>query len=256
MLVTLLKFLSYLTDIEQGPLNKSLYKPIKLNQLINTFKFGTFFFILSLMIIFKNYSYGAFTYLSLHGTYGFIWILKDYFYPDKGFQGKISILYAFFASLFLIIYYTCGILIIINIGENNPSPKHIFFCFFIFAIGVLFLISADVQKYVILAYKKGLISNGILKNNRNTNFLGEAMIYFSFTLCCNRLVGYIIIFINFFILVAPRMYNKEESLKRKEGYTEYKKDSYFMLFKIYDNEKKNLIFYGVILIIMLFIYLL
>ena len=49
-------------------------KLIPLNLLINIQKAGTIFVMFLLMVYCNNYSLGAWVYLSLHGTYGIIWI--------------------------------------------------------------------------------------------------------------------------------------------------------------------------------------
>ena len=44
-------------------------------------------------------------------------------------------------------------------------------------VGVVVMLLSDSQKYYTLKYKKGLISDGMMKYTRNPNYLGEVMIY-------------------------------------------------------------------------------
>ncbi len=60
-------------------------KIISLHWIINLNKGLTFFYILTLMYIHNNFSLGCVLYLSLHGSYGFLWLLKDFTFPDRAF---------------------------------------------------------------------------------------------------------------------------------------------------------------------------
>ena len=63
---------------------------MKLNQIINLHKGLTVFVVAGLMMFYKNYSIAAWVYLSLHGTYGILWLLKDKIFPDPYFKEKIN----------------------------------------------------------------------------------------------------------------------------------------------------------------------
>ena len=60
-------------------------KLIKAAHLANFFKATTFFYTLLLMHIYNNFSLGSYLYLSIHGSYGFLWLIKDLTFPDKSF---------------------------------------------------------------------------------------------------------------------------------------------------------------------------
>ncbi len=60
-------------------------KIISMRSIINVNKGLTFFYVLILMILNNNLSLGCVLYLSLHGSYGFLWIIKDITFPDKSF---------------------------------------------------------------------------------------------------------------------------------------------------------------------------
>jgi hypothetical protein len=40
-----------------------------------------------------------------------------------------------------------------GIADNNPSPERIFFCIFIYVIGLVLMLLTDMQKYMTLKYK-------------------------------------------------------------------------------------------------------
>lgn len=81
-------FIIYISTL-LDPINTPLSfgpKIIKFNWIINAQKTGTIFIMSFLMFYYNNYSTGAWLYLSLHGTYGLLWFLKDMVFPDKSFQ--------------------------------------------------------------------------------------------------------------------------------------------------------------------------
>ncbi len=64
---------------------------IPMRYYINFHKGGMPFLILFFMIYFQNYSTPCWLYLALHGSYGLIWLMKDYTFPDASFQRKVTI---------------------------------------------------------------------------------------------------------------------------------------------------------------------
>ena len=98
-------------------------KLIKFNWIINAQKTGTIFLMFLLMIYYNNFSTGAWLYLSLHGTYGLLWFLKDMVFPDKSFQVKLTVVPALLVSLFLLSYWLMGFEVMCGLGDQNPSGK-------------------------------------------------------------------------------------------------------------------------------------
>ena len=184
-------------------------KIIPLNYIINTQKAGTIFVMFTLMLYFNNFSLGAWLYLSLHGTYGIVWILKDMIFPDKSFQAKVTIPAAVVTGGLLLLYWVIGYLMMCGEGEQNPSPRKVFGCFFTFTIGLFLMVCTDLQKFITLKLKKGLIDEYFLAKNRNTNYLGEILVYLSFAMCTNKLIGYVILICIWVTLFGSRIYLKE-----------------------------------------------
>ena len=48
-----------------------------------------------------------------------------------------------------------------------------------------------------------------LKNNRNTNYFGEILIYLTFAIACGRKEGYIMLIIEWIIFFGSRIYLKD-----------------------------------------------
>lgn len=218
-------------------------KVIPLNYVINTQKAGTIVVMFLLMVYYHNYSLGAWLYLSLHGTYGIVWILKDLIFPDKSFQEKVTIPSATATGIVLLLYWHIGFLMMRGDGDQNPSPRKIFACFFIFTIGLFLMVCTDLQKFITLKLKKGLIDEYFLAKNRNTNYFGEILVYLSFAMATNKLIGYLILISIWLTVFGSRIYLKESSLRKKDGFEKYKSKSYLLLFKFFENDMKNLLFY-------------
>ena len=221
--------------------------------IVNLQKSSTIIIMYLLMIYFNNYSKGAYIYLSLHGSYGLIWLLKDVTFPDKSMHVKTCFLPAGALICLLLLYWGIGFEMMYGLGIQEPTNGRIFSCFFIYSFGLIFMLCTDLQKYLILKYKKGLINNYFLAINRNTNYLGEIMIYFSFALIVGRIECYLLLIFVWFTFFVGRIYLKEKSLQRKEGYELYKKNSYLILFKFFNNHFLNIILY--IFVIISFIYI-
>ena len=232
-------------------------KIIKFNWIINAQKTGTIFLMFLLMVFYNNYSTGAWLYLSLHGTYGLLWFLKDMVFPDKSFQTYLTPIPALLVTSFLLSYWLMGFEVMCGLGDQNPSGKKIFGCIFLFSFGNILMMCSDLQKFIILEYKKGLIDDYFLKINRNTNYFGEILVYLTFAIACGRKEGYIMLITEWILFFGTRMYMKDLRLARKHGFEKYKKNSYLILFKFFDNHFFNFVLYLLIFAIVIwFIFLL
>ena len=63
---------------ESGPGGKC----ITIRHSLNLNKISLAPFIFGMMVYYDNYSYAAYLYLSLAGSYGLLWVMKDYTFPD------------------------------------------------------------------------------------------------------------------------------------------------------------------------------
>ena len=241
----LLYQIALITSPSDNPFNIGP-KIIPVHIIVNLQKASTILIMYLLMIYFNNYSKGAYIYLSLHGSYGLIWFLKDITFPDKSMHVKTCILPAGALVTLLLLYWCMGFEMIYGLGIQEPSNGRIFSCFFIYSFGLIFMLCTDLQKYLILQYKKGLISNYFLAWNRNTNYLGEIMIYFSFALTVGRLECYLLLIFVWMTFFVGRIYLKEKSLQKKEGYDKYRQNSYIILFKFFNSHLINGIIYFII----------
>ena len=128
-----------------------------MRNIINIQKGGTLFIMLYFMYYFKNSSTGPFIYLSLHGMYGIIWIMKDYTFGDLTFQNKYSLGVVITTTIVLLAYWYNGYALMSGVGIQSPSPERICTALLVFMIGAIFMMGGDLQKNIILKYKKGIM---------------------------------------------------------------------------------------------------
>ena len=63
---------------------------IPMRYYINLQKVGCPLLIFGMMLYFDNFSLAAWLYLALHGSYGLIWLIKDFTFPDGSFERKTT----------------------------------------------------------------------------------------------------------------------------------------------------------------------
>lgn len=200
---------------------------MKLNQIINLHKGLTPFVVFSLMAIYDNFSTPAWIYLSLHGTYGILWLIKEKLFPDPYFKDEMGILTSITGFIFLGSYWVAPFLLI---SSQKLIPNFIIAgCISIYIIGVFLHFASDSQKYFTLKLKKELITEGFFKYSRNTNYLGEILIYLSFAILSMNFIPFIILLIFFVIVFFPRMIKKDKSLEKYKGFDEYKANTGLIL---------------------------
>lgn len=169
----------------------------------------------------------AWIYLALHGTYGYMWILKSKIFPDRQWESKTSIRYGLFIWLGLSLYWISPYIIISGnsiLPFSIPMyPIYIFFCVTIYIFGVFLHFTSDMQKYIQLKYSpSNLIDNGMFKSLRNTNYLGELLIYLGFSLLALDWTPIIALMIFIIFIWIPNMYKKDTSLSKYSEFKKYK----------------------------------
>ena len=179
--------------------------------------------VVGLMCTYKNFTLPPYIYLALHGTYGILWLLKEKIFPDPYFKEEINIPTSIAGFIFLGSYWISPY-ILISSHKTIPIPI-IASCISINIIGVFLHFASDAQKFFTLKLRKGLIEDGFFKKVRNTNYLGEILIYISFALLSLDIIPFLVLAIFFFIVFLPRMYKKDKSLSKYEAFSEYKNKS-------------------------------
>jgi protein-S-isoprenylcysteine O-methyltransferase Ste14 len=206
---------------------------MKLKHPINLHKGLTALVILAMMAVYNNFSTGPWIYLALHGGYGLLWLLKDRIYPDQRWEAEVSLGLGMTTFLFLGAYWVAPWLLISRGGQ--PSGPLLAIAIFSNLLGVFLHYTSDAQKYFTLKYHPGLITDGFFARCRNTNYLGELLIYGSFALLAQHWLAYLIVVTFALAVFWPGMRQKEQSLSRYPEFDRYKLQSGFFLPKFFNS---------------------
>lgn len=204
---------------------------MKLKYPINLHKGSTAVYVLTLMFVYDNFSTGAWVYLALHGSYGFLWLLKDRIFPDRQWEENVSVGYGLFAFAVLALYWIAPFVLISQ--HIEPTSAVIGAAVALNMFGVMLHYSSDAQKYYTLKYKSGLITEGFFARCRNTNYLGELMIYCGFAMLSMSWIGFIGIAGFFAGAFVPNMLKKDKSLSRYAEFDNYKRSSGLLFPKLF-----------------------
>lgn len=188
--------------------------------------------VLGLMWFYDNWSTEAFIYLSIHGTYSLLWLVKEATYPDRRFEERQPF---WIGTLFIFLplagYYVAPYLLIS--GHLSLPPYLIGVVLFLFTSGMFLHYVGDAQKYYTLKLKKGLIEEGLFSRTRNPNYLGEILIYISFALMSLHWLPFLILAGWVFGFFIRNMLKKDRSLSRHPGFDEYRKRTGLLFPKLF-----------------------
>jgi protein-S-isoprenylcysteine O-methyltransferase Ste14 len=159
---------------------------------INTHKALVIPVVFGLMWFYDNWSTEAFIYLSIHGTYSLLWLVKETTYPDRRFDERQPL---WIGALFIFVplagYYVAPYLLISR--HLSLPPYLVGIVLVLFTSGIFLHYVADAQKYYTLNLKKGLIEEGLFSRTRNPNYFGEILIYTAFALMSFHWLSFLIL---------------------------------------------------------------
>jgi protein-S-isoprenylcysteine O-methyltransferase Ste14 len=204
---------------------------MKVKHAINLSKALTFLMVLGLMVAYQNFTIGPWVYLSLHGTYGMLWLLKDRIFPDKQWEQEMPISQGIFIFILLCLYWVAPF-ILISSGTVPPLPL-VAAAISLNILGVFLHFASDAQKHFTLKYRPGLITEGLFARSRNTNYLGEILIYGSFAMLTQHWLPFLILFGFVAGIFVPNMRKKDESLSRYPEFADYKSHSGLLFPKLF-----------------------
>ena len=194
---------------------------IPMNWIINFQKGGTCCWVWFLMNYYYRFHWTAWIYLANHGTYGILWLLKDAIFPDKQFSYKVTAISGALSIIlvlgpyWLFAYFLCS-------NHVMVSPAVGAIAIAVHTLGCVLMMASDAQKFYTLKYKKGLIDDGWFAVCRNTNYLGEMMLYGSYALLSQNWISWAILIYIWTLVFFTNMYNKERSLRKKKGWKAYR----------------------------------
>ncbi|TVQ12311.1 MAG: DUF1295 domain-containing protein [Leptolyngbya sp. DLM2.Bin27] len=208
---------------------------MKLKHVINLHKGTTAFFIVALMVVYQNFGLGPWVYLSLHGTYGLLWLLKDRLYPDKQWEQTLPIATGLLTFGMLGLYWMAPFLLISR-GVEPPLPL-VAAAIALNLLGIFLHYASDAQKYFTLKYQAGLITEGFFARCRNTNYLGEILIYLSFAMLAMHWLPFAFLGLFGAVVFVPNMLKKDKSLSRYPEFADYKARSGLLLPKFFGSSE-------------------
>lgn len=205
---------------------------MKVATYINAHKILVVPIVLGMMWFYQNWSTEAFIYLSIHGTYSLLWLIKHALYPDKRFDEKLPVgIGVVFIFLPLAGYYVAPYLLM---SRHLTIPSYLIgLVLFLYIMGVFLHYVSDAQKYYTLQAKKGLIQEGIFSRTRNPNYLGEILIYTSYAIMSLHWLPFLILAGWVFGFFVRNMLAKDKSLSKYEEFAEYKKRTGLVLPKLF-----------------------
>jgi protein-S-isoprenylcysteine O-methyltransferase Ste14 len=194
---------------------------MKTSTAINAHKALVIPVVLGLMWFHQNWSTEAFIYLSLHGTYSVLWLVKQSLYPDKRFDERQPFwIGALFIFLPLAGYYAAPYLLISRRVVLPPYLVGVVLA--VYTVGIFLHYASDAQKYYTLKLQQGLIEEGLFGRTRNPNYLGEILIYVSFALMSLHWIPFLILAGWVFGFFLPNMRKKDKSMSRHPRFDEYR----------------------------------
>ncbi len=195
---------------------------------INLHKILVIPFVVGLMFHFDNWSTEAFIYLSLHGTYSLLWLVKHSLYPDRRFDEKVPVWAGMpFVFVPLAGYYVAPYLLISRRVE--PAPWLVGLALMLYVWGVFLHYVSDAQKHYVLKFRKGLIEDGLFSRTRNPNYLGEILIYSAYATLSLHWLPFLILAGWVFGFFVRNMIKKDRSLSRYPQFAEYRRRTGLLL---------------------------
>jgi len=196
---------------------------MKIKHFLNLHKGTTFILVLALMLAYNNFTIGAWVYLALHGTYGLLWLLKDRIYPDKQWEQEVSLVNGIVVFGIVGLYWIAPFILISN--RSEPALPLVAAAIATTILGIFLHYASDAQKYFTLKYQPGLITEGFFARCRNTNYLGEILIYLGFAMIVAHWLPFIILGGFIALVFLPNMRKKDQSLSRYPEFVAYQAKS-------------------------------
>lgn len=192
---------------------------------LNFHKGGTGLAVAAMMMWYRNNGPTAWAYLSMHGTYGLVWLFKDAFYRDKAWDAPATLGSFLFMACGLATFYWSTPFLVLRSKRELPTPV-LGGCISLYTVGMILHHGSDLQKHFTLGIKRGLITDGFFSICRNPNYLGELLIYSAFNIMASVseywFVPWTWCAYVWSTLFIPNWLKKDRRLSRHPGFKEYK----------------------------------
>ncbi|WP_394165890.1 DUF1295 domain-containing protein [Photobacterium piscicola] len=208
-----------------------MHSTTQVRHFINAHKILTPLIIIGLMFYYDFFGILAWVYLSLHGTYCLLWMIKESNYRDKRFEQNIHPLLGFiFVFCTLAGYWIAPFIIISN---NMVAPNWLIaLSITVTIIGIFYHYVSDAHKHAVLNVKKGLITTGLFSRTRNPNYFGEMLIYSGFAMLAQDWIP-LLPLVYWWTYFIRNMLKKDKSISRYPEYEEWKKKTGLLFPKVF-----------------------
>jgi steroid 5-alpha reductase family enzyme len=148
-------------------------------------------------------------------------------FPDKSWEEDTGLVYGLVILIGLSLYWISPWIIVsgyFHDGQMVLIPNWLISAtIFFFGIGVFLHFSSDMQKHTALKLNPGkLITDGLFKKSRNMNYVGEFLIYLSFSLLSMHWLPILVLAVFILLVWVPNMIKKDKSLSRYQEFSKYK----------------------------------
>lgn len=163
----------------------------------------------------------AWVYLAIHGVYGLLWVIKSRVFGDRNWERPLTLWRALLLTVGLAGYWAAPVLLCAQ--SDSASPPLIALSVALFGLGVFLHFAADMQKHAHLTHRAGvLLTDGLWSRTRNPNYLGELLIYTSFSLLARHWLPWAIFGSVVVLEWVPNMMRKDRSLARYPEFAHWK----------------------------------
>ncbi|MBV1866945.1 MAG: DUF1295 domain-containing protein [Marinosulfonomonas sp.] len=213
--------------------NNELAKPLHKTQIrhfINAHKMLTSFVVVGMMIYYDFWGATAWVYLTLHGTYCLLWMLKDSTFRDRRFDESIHPVAGFiFVFCILGAYWAAPFIIISN---HLSAPAWLLaLSISVTTVGVFYHYVSDAHKHAVLNIRKALITDGLFSKSRNPNYFGEMLIYAGFAMLAQHWIP-LLALAYWWAYFIRNMLKKDISMSRYPEFAEWKKKTGLVIPKL------------------------
>ena len=190
--------------------------------IIDLFKGATAPFVLALIAATGSRERAdAWAYLGLHGTYGLLWVIKSQVFGDRNWERPVRPFRGLILTTGLLGYWAAPVLLCLS---DSAAPGWLIgLCTALFGLGVFWHFASDMQKHMHLNHRKGvLLTDGLWARTRNPNYLGELLIYVSFTALARHWLPVLLFATVIALEWVPNMLRKDKSLSRYADFAAWK----------------------------------
>ena len=200
---------------------------------------------LFLMNHFDHFNFASCLIVALHGSYGLLWLLKHFVFPDLHWWTKTTLPSALLVILPCLVFYWGPMYLIISEKDYEIEPVQMMIAIFMYVFGVVLMMASDTQKFFVLQRTKELtkelsgkesnrlINDGWFRYCRNTNYVGEMLLYASFGVLTppgSYQYPFMYLSVMWTLIFGSRWVQKEASFRRKgEAGAKYLNDSFMVL---------------------------